>query len=273
MKLSLGLSPRDYSVAGGAVAYDTDAQAYFTANTAITSSADKNAINDFYLGLKSDGIYTKLKVMYLPIWGSASASKWNLINPLDTDAAFRATFATGFTYSNTGITGNGTSAYVDTYYIPSSNTTQNSAAYGIYSRTNRASGGAYAFGVTETSPTSRQTSIRLRQTDIYMGQVNDSSNGTIACTDTRGFFQVSRITSTNRIQGINNTFNTVTSTSAAVNGGKIFVMARNPVGFVPAGYDTVEIPFFYAASGLTQTEMSNFYTRVNTLMTYFGINV
>ncbi len=28
---------------GGAVAYDTDAQAYFTANTAITSDADKNA--------------------------------------------------------------------------------------------------------------------------------------------------------------------------------------------------------------------------------------
>ena len=37
MKLSLGLTPRDYSVAGGAVAYDSDAQAYFTANTAATS--------------------------------------------------------------------------------------------------------------------------------------------------------------------------------------------------------------------------------------------
>jgi hypothetical protein len=257
----------------GGVTYDTGAQAYFTANTAITTSADKNAINTFYLGLKTDGIYTKLKVMHFYIWGSASACKWNLVNPVDSDAAFRGTFATGFTYGSGGITGNGTSAYVDTYYIPSSNTTQNSAAYGIYSRTNRATASnIYAMGVTETSPSTRQTSIRLRQTDIYMGQVNDASNGTIACTDTRGFFQVSRITSTNRIQGINNTFNTVTSTSAASSGSKIFVMARNASG-TAAGYDTVEIPFYYAASGLTQTEMSNFYTRVNTLMTYFGINV
>ncbi len=99
MKLSLGLTPRDYSVAGGAVAYDTDAQAYFTANTAITSAADKNAINTFYLGLKSDGIYTKIKAMYLPLWSTATNNKWNLVNPLDTNGAFRLTFATGMTFT------------------------------------------------------------------------------------------------------------------------------------------------------------------------------
>jgi hypothetical protein len=54
MKLSLGITPRDYSVKNG-VTYDADALAYFNANTAITSAADKNAINTFYLGLKSDG--------------------------------------------------------------------------------------------------------------------------------------------------------------------------------------------------------------------------
>ena len=50
-----------------AVLFDADALAYITANTAITSTADKNAINTFYSGLKSDGIYTKIKAMYLPI--------------------------------------------------------------------------------------------------------------------------------------------------------------------------------------------------------------
>ena len=116
MKLSLGITPRDYSAAGG-VTYDTDALAYFTANTSITSAADKNAINTFYLGLKSDGIYTKMKAMYLPIWGSAASSKWNLIN----NRTFDLSFTTGWTYSSSGITPNGTSAYADTFLIPSTN--------------------------------------------------------------------------------------------------------------------------------------------------------
>ncbi len=78
MKLSLGLTPRDYSVAGGAVAYDTDAQAYFTANTAITSDADKNAINTYlFVNAKSQGYYSKIKEMILPLWSTATNNKWD----------------------------------------------------------------------------------------------------------------------------------------------------------------------------------------------------
>ena len=93
--------------------YDADAQAYFNVNTAITSAADKNAINTFYLGLKSDNIYTKIYWMILPIWTTALNSKWNLIN----NRTYDMTFSSGWTYASNGITP--LNAFADTFLIPS----------------------------------------------------------------------------------------------------------------------------------------------------------
>ena len=265
MKLSLGLTPRDFSVAGGAVAYDTDAQAYFTANTAITSTADKNAINDFYLGLKSDGIYTKLKAMYLWKWGSASSDKWNMINPLDTDPAFRCYFANGFTYSTSGITGNGTSAYIDTFLNPTTTLSLNDISYGFYSRTARVGNTSRALGAGATLNMQLRTSVNNCQ--IYL----NSGSPTFSLTDTRGFFQGSRINSTNINYG-KNTYNVGSLTSTTIPNFKFYFFAYNNAGTV-AGYDTIQSPFGYIGQGLTLTELQNFYIIVNTLMTYFGINV
>ena len=276
MKLSLGITPRDYSVAGG-VTYDADALAYFTANTAITSDADKDAINTFYLGLKSDGIYTNLKAMYLWKWGSASADKWNMINPLDTDAAFRCNFATGFTYSTSGITGNGTSSYINTFFNPNSvsGITLNNISGGFYSRTSRTgSNTLYSFG-TNTSGGTNRLGIRLRTAtspgDLMVYNCNDSTNILLSNTDTRGFFQVSRINSANVNAG-KNTYSNYSSTSNIMPNLNIPFFANNNNGTI-SGYETVQSPFGYLGTGLTLTQMSNFYTRVNTLMTYFGINV
>lgn len=262
---NLAITTKDYSVQGGAVVYDADAQAYFTANTAITSDADKNAINDFYLGLKSDGIYTKLKAMYLWKWGSASADKWNMINPLDTDAAFRCTFANGFTYSTSGITGNGTSAYIDTFLNPTTTLSLNDISYGVYSRTARIGTTARALGA------GASLNMQLRTTTNFCQIYVNSSSPTFALTDTRGFFQGSRISSTVINYG-KNTYGTANITSSSIPNFKFYFFAYNNAGTV-SGYDPIQSPFGYIGQGLTLTEMSNFYTRVNTLMTYFGINV
>jgi hypothetical protein len=271
MKLSLGITPRDYSVSGGA-SYDADAQAYFTANTAITSNADKTAINDFYLGLKTDGIYTKLKAMYLPIWGSASSSKWNLVNPQDTNAAFRLSFATGFTFSNSGMTPNGTSAYADTFFIPSSNVAQNSQSYGFYSRTNRADSTAISFGARQTSPATITTTMALRNSNNITSFVNSSSSTNVANTDTRGFFQITRTAVSAGSIVKNSTVTAHTLSSTGNNSYSVYIGARNNIG-IASLYDTCECAFFYSADGLTSTEAINFYSRVQTLMTYFGIQV
>ena len=248
--------------------YDADAQAYFNANTTITSAADKNAINTFYLGLKSDGIYTKIKAMYLPLWSSASSNKWNLVNPLDTDGAFRATFSTGWTYSSTGITP--TNAYMDCK-IKSSDlgTTQ---SMGFYSGTNNttvsADMGAYsASEYTYIYTNSSATTHDFRIEDSGLTRLTGAMR-------TDGFICSGRKNTTST-QGYRNGTEIITAvTTLTTLGTKVNVIGalNGPTGF--ALYSNRQIRFAYFWSGtISATEMTNFYNRVQTLMTYFGINV
>lgn len=272
---NLAITTKNYAVAGGAT-YDTDAQAYFTANTAITSAADKNAINQFYLDLKSFGIYSKLRAMYLWKWGSASADKWNMINPLDTDAAFRCKFTLGFTHSTSGITGNGTSAYIDTFLIPSTTTgiTQNSISGGVYCRTNKiGSNSKYAMGATQViGAVGVDFNMNLKSpTNTSVFQVNDTTAASLSITDSRGFYQISRTVSTSKNRGLN-TYSNFTSNSSGLNTLKLFFFAQN-ASTGAQNYDDYNSPFGFIGTGLTLTEMANFRTCLQTLMTYFGIQV
>lgn len=286
MKLSLGLTPRDYSVAGSAVAYDTDAQAYFTANTAITSSADKNAMNTFYLGLKSDGIYTKIKAMYLPVWGSAASCKWNLVNPLDTDAAYRLNFSTGWTFSSGGITP--TNAYADTFLVPSTNLILQNNHFSYYSRTSGNPSASQIFiGVDGLSGLyNNKAVITLGYTNSGLAYSTQHSEAVItdqAVSPTQstrlGFWMNSRTSSTATTLKIfkngNSLANATTSTAGQqLNTGNIFIAARNNTTLPgAANFTNCQCSFASIGDGLTDAEASNFYTRVNTLMTYFGINV
>jgi len=66
----------------------------------------------------------------------AAQFKYNLVNPVDSDAAFRLVFNGGWTHSSNGATPNGTNGYADTKFNPSLNGQLNSAHLSYYSRTN-----------------------------------------------------------------------------------------------------------------------------------------
>ncbi len=261
--------------------YDGDAANYFRANTAITSPLDKRAISDFYLGLKSDGIYTKIKAMYLPIWGSAASSKWNLINPLDTNAAFRLTFTTGWTYSSGGMTP--TNAYASTFLIPGTNLTNNNSHISVYLRTNSDNTGTDIGIQDDMGVGVLQSSYYLipRYSNTLYGtiQTDDANRVSGSNTDSRGFYITSRTTSTSLKQYKNSSiFGTNTNTSTGLRAR--FSIPLGALRYITdAGSDTYgnysnrQQSFASIGDGLTDTESSNFYSRVNTLMTYFGINV
>lgn len=263
MKLSLGLTPRDYTVAGG-VTYDADAQAYFTANTAITSAADKTAINDFYLGLKSDGIYTKITSMYLPLWSSATANKWNLKNPLDTDAAYRLNFTTGWTHASTGMTPNGTSAYANTFLL--GNTFSSEVHLSFYSGTQTV-GGAFEIACYNGSSTlSNRPAV-----NAHLGG-NTAINYTTT-TDARGFWIASKRSNTDREiyrNGVSQNTLATNITTAFPNLNIWLGALNNNNGL--SYPSSKQIRFSSIGLGLTDTDASNLSSRVNTLMTYFGIN-
>ena len=268
MKIAIGTYVRDYSVSGGAVVYDADALAYFNANTAITSTADKNAINTFYLGLKSDGIYTKIKAMYLPLWSSASANKWNLVNPLDTNAAFRLTFTTGWTHSSSGMTPNGTSAYANTNLLPNATMTLDSVHLSYYSRTNTSH-----VGLVGSQRVGSGNALQLVMGINFMGgRINDNTYSEPAVTNTQAFLMLNRNSATIKQFWRNSTnYDYTVNSTLAPNQHVLWGAYYNNGGIT--NYDIRQVSFCSLGDGLTNTEAANFYSRVNTLMTYFGINV
>ena len=101
-----------YRLGAYAPSLDPDAKAYIAAvETALSSSitADqKNAINDFFKTGKSDGWYSSIKRLYLPIWADAAA------NAIDMISRTSGTFsASGVTHATGYVQGDGSTGYFD----------------------------------------------------------------------------------------------------------------------------------------------------------------
>jgi hypothetical protein len=95
------------------------ANAYLTAvvdagGTGITSSVSA-ATRDFFCCLQTSGLLDKMTAIYPFIGGTASSHKFNALNPIDTDSAFRLTFNGGWTHTSEGAKPNGINAYANTY--------------------------------------------------------------------------------------------------------------------------------------------------------------
>jgi hypothetical protein len=250
--------------------FDNDALAYFAVNPAITLDADKLAIDSFFKGLKSDGIYSLIHAMYLPIWASATDSKWNLKNPLDTNGAFRLTFSGGITFSSGGMQGNGSNGFANTHYNPNTQQSNTSAHVSIYSRTNNqrqlGDEGAFAGNALYSVLSLRNTSNVALQ-----GMWGDTSAVQTSSLDSRGFFVGTRQNATtNKLfrNGTQLAVNTSATIGTRPNLNK-FIMSINGLNF----YSNREYSFYSVGDALTDTQQSDFYNRVQTLMTYFGINV
>jgi hypothetical protein len=103
------------SVAAGP-AFDPDAQAFITA-TGI-SGTDATAINTLVVDLKAYGIWNKMEVIYPFVGGTATTNKYNLIDPQDTDGAYRINFQGTWTHNNTGSLATTNATYGNTYFNP-----------------------------------------------------------------------------------------------------------------------------------------------------------
>jgi hypothetical protein len=126
---------------GGAPANTARTTAFLTA-TGITDPQIINALNTMDLSLISAGLLPagtgagKIKALYPIVGGTAATHKFNFVNPLDTNAAFRLVFFGGWTHSANGALPNGTNAYADTFINPSLFLSQNDTHISYYTRTN-----------------------------------------------------------------------------------------------------------------------------------------
>lgn len=251
--------------AGGAVAYDADAAAFFTAAN-ITDTTQKNAVNQLVLDLKSASIWTKMKVLIPVVGGVASSHAVNLKTP----GTYNLTFQTGWTHASTGMTPNG-ATYADTSLIPSTSLTLNSAHISYYSRTN-ANSLTVDMGNYD-NVNNGATLLLLRDSNTASIRMNNLTLINYSNTDSLGL-HISNRTASNVINGWKNGIKKVTSAVAST------VLANNQIylgalrdGTGAAYYSLRQCAFASIGDGLSDAEASSFYTAVQTFQTTLGRQV
>jgi hypothetical protein len=250
---------------------DPDAQAYIDALGLAgytVSGAEEAAINTFVLDLKADGIWAKSKAIYPFIGGTAATHKFNLKDPRDLDAAFRLTFFGGWTHSATGSLPNGTNGYANTHYNASVEMTLNDGSLSFYSRTEISkifdTGLCANYGnLIQCSPNVNGFGLGFLS---YIGG-GDPSSINVANADARGFYVASRTSSTS-LKAYKNASVSGTNTSAgphALPNGDLWISANQAGGGV--NYSILECAFASVGEGLTDSEVSEYYTAVQALQT------
>ena len=251
-------------------AFDPDAQAFITA-TAITDTTQQNAIDALVIGLKTDLLWNKMLAVYPFVGGTATTCKYNLKNPLDTDAAFRLNFVGGWTFSNNGIQPNGINTYANTFLAPLTHFTIGNSSLSHYSRTN-----SFDTGTPYGTKAGGFTSSIYLNLSIGSASVFHQSNFATApnpqpTTTALNLIQ-SRINGANTIVALNGTTGSYANAELALSNKPIYLGARNNNGSDDLYYSR-EMAFAHIGYGLTQAECILLYNRIQTFQTTLGRQV
>lgn len=167
----------------------------FLAATGISDTTIANALNTFDLGLISNSLDTKVKQFCPVVGGTATTHKSNFMNPADTDAAFRLTFAGGITHSATGMLFNGSTGFANTHLIPSVDLSSNNQYYGVYIRTNNAWMSGFDVAIGGRDGSNRASFIQPKRSDGFASLALNNglaNNIFYANADARGYFSGTR---------------------------------------------------------------------------------
>ena len=250
---------------------DPDAQAFITA-AGITNPTQQTAINTLVVSLKANGIWTKMKAIYPFVGGTAFSHKFNLKNPLDTNAAFRLSFLGGWTHSATGALPNGTNAWANTFFVSANNfASKDNAHYSFYSRTNLASDGI-EIGVNDAPSNQGLYTRSAGGNALFL--LNGGAYPNVATANSLGFYQANR-NALNSLSGWKNgiKLSQISSTSVVSTFPSFSIGAYNMNNVTASYYSSKQVAFASLGDGLTDTEASNLYTRVQAFQTTLGRQV
>lgn len=204
--------------------------------------------------------------------------KFNLVNP----SRFTGSFSSGWTFASTGMTGNGTSAYMDTGLSPSANLAQNSISGGVYVNANATFGtnlnrtdvllGASNSAVTSFSNGFYLLPMASSDSKDYSRANQDVQTGIPSWTDPKGFFQVYRTSSPPYIVKRNTVNANYSWGSTPPTSNNIWIGGLNASGSLVEPSNN-RIAFTYIGDGLTDTDASLFYLAVQRYQTLLNRQV
>lgn len=257
---------------GATFATDRDALAFLEA-AQIYDRNQQKAVVDLVRRLKTAGLWSKMKAIYPFVGGTATAHKWNLKDPQDTDAAFRLTFNGGWTHSANGVDPNGTNAYANTFLVPTSALTYTSSHVSVYVREN-------IYGNQRNIEIGSYVGTPNRLIGIYTNYIDnldldignfDVSRITVGNSDSRGYYIGTR-TANNLLRayrngstvGSNTTNDTVGLPTNAITYSAVLVGASY------VQYSNKQLAFATIGDGLTDTDATNLYNIVDVYQKRLG---
>ena len=231
------------------------------------TSAAPSAIDAFFVAIKPQSYYSKLKLMQLLAGATTIESAMApLKHPSNTVASQAGFSSSDYTSSGSGagIQGNG-SGYVDHNFSLYDNLPGSSAAIGTYSKTD---GGydVYDCGLVISSTETFEISMKWSNLNFYAdcfsaidGRVSASSPGGI------GLSTLSRTSATDVryfLDGTQYGINTAANAAMPISMGSFFSFA----GRAAFGVSPRKLTFTFASVGMTPTEVAHFSTQVSNLI-------
>ena len=253
---------------------DADWLAYYNRVIAAGGSlttTEQNATKTLVADLKANGLWTPMKAIYPMVGASAEACAQNLKS-----ASFTGSFSTGWTFASTGVTPNGTSAYMDTgFNLINDFASPSNASIGAYLRSNNVKNAA-DMGAGDTGGATRGILMFVDFADIYYASAFSALLNGGTNTDSRGFYLVQRNSGNaeNRKRGNVSIDNIQALPTGIVENLNIYVGAASYItGNSSQSFSNRETAFNFIGTALTTTEYNNFYTAVQAFQTTLGRQV
>jgi hypothetical protein len=221
------------------------------------SILEKNAVNQLVVDLKAYGLWDSMKAIYPMVGASAAACAQNLKS-----SSFTGTFTSGWTFASTGVTPNGTSAYMDSGINPNTQLTLNNTHLSIYSRTQDTTKSGLDFSAVSAGPTRHfglTAYYAALSTGLSIQYLYPTNSATGYASSTQGLFTSSRISSTdNKLYRNTTTLGTDTFLNTSTLPITNLLLGANTGG----EYQNRQYAFASCGDGLTDTQASNLYTAV-----------
>jgi hypothetical protein len=240
---------------------DADAQSYITAVEAADGQAleveVKNAINNFVLGCKDDGIWDAIKASCILAGARTLAGA---LVPLVGTAPTNYNFVAGDYDRETGLVGDGSTKYLDSNRNNDADP-QNNSHMSVYVST--AANDAYIGEISNTGAENGSQIVIITSTSVLASRLRSASTTSVAwTTNPTGLIGLSRSNSSNYVRRFNSANATVTGASIASSPQKsIFVFRRN---YSPS-FATTSARFSFYSIG-ESLDLALLDSRVSTLM-------
>lgn len=247
-----------------APSYTARTSAFATA-TGITDATILGALNTFDLGLISNSLDTKMKAIYPFVGGTASTHKFNFMNAVDSDAAFRLNFSGGMTHSSNGVLFGGINGWADTCLIPSTTLSLNSTHASIYCRTNNMN------SIFDVWSNDYSLILSAYNNDAIYYRVNQGTYSSVATTSSLGMTTINRNSSTIEKAYRNSTLMLSSSKNSNALSNNSIVIAKSEGGGV--AWSNRQYSFMTIGNGLTDGEASTLYSLTQAMQTTLTRNV